>query len=181
MLDSALKQIHGESLLPTITAVVEDATKAVEEQMYDIPATNTPLDVLRSAQKAAASETRQRGAPMAPTHMVSPDVKVMKNGQVRPSCPPFPRPLAEPQIPTRAANSARCAKSTTAAVDADGVFGWLVAQVLSTWHQVQLKKATDVFRAAAAEALSAMVIPVGTVVRSPPPPLLLWISSSIES
>ena len=106
MLDSALKQIHGESLLPTITAVVEDATKAVEEQMYDIPATNTPLDVLRSAQKAAASETRQRGAPMAPTHMVSPDVKVMKNGQVRPSCPPlppFPRPLAEPQIPTCAA------------------------------------------------------------------------------
>jgi len=89
VLDSALKQIHGESLLPTITAVVEDATKAVEEQMYDIPATNTPLDVLRSAQKAAASETRQRGAPMAPTHMVSPDVKVMKNGQVRPPCPPF--------------------------------------------------------------------------------------------
>ena len=90
VLDSALKQIHGESLLPTITAVVEDATKAVEEQMYDIPATNTPLEVLRSAQKAAAaSETRQRtgSAPMAPTHMVSPDVKVMKNGQVPPSAP----------------------------------------------------------------------------------------------
>ena len=36
VLDSALKQKSEETMLPTITAVVEDATKAVEEQLYDI-------------------------------------------------------------------------------------------------------------------------------------------------
>eukprot|EP01044_Picomonas_judraskeda_P025238 COSAG03_NODE_7243_length_943_cov_9.647793_1_plen_120_part_10 len=46
VLDSALKQKSSETMLPTITAVVEDATKAVEEQLYDIPATNTPMDLV---------------------------------------------------------------------------------------------------------------------------------------
>ena len=111
VLDSALNQKSAETILPTITAVVEDATKAVEEQLYDIPATNTPMDL-------AAGLT---GRKELQNHMVSPDVKVLKNGQV-----------------------------------------------LSTWHQVQLYKAQEIFRRAAVEALYSMEVPQGGVPAPPP-------------
>lgn len=111
VLDSALKKKSEETMLPTITAVVEDATKAVEEQLYDIPATNTPLDLVDKTGKDLQN------------HMVSPDVKVLKNGQV-----------------------------------------------LSTWHQVQLHKAQDIYRRAVREALYSMEIPTHVVAAPAPAP-----------